>query len=27
LKRKIRILDPVFVPRVENEFRELMLNG
>jgi hypothetical protein len=27
LKRRIRILDPVFVPRVENEFRELMLNG
>lgn len=26
-RRSIRILDPVYVPRVENEFRELMLNG
>lgn len=26
-KRKIRVLDPRFVQRVENEFRELMLNG
>lgn len=26
-RRNIRILDPKFVQRVENEFRELMLNG
>lgn len=26
-RRNIRILDPIFVQRVENEFRELMLNG
>lgn len=27
VRRNIRILDPKFVQRVENEFRELMLNG